>query len=214
MSQSPSNRGNLSQSSAFTRARQTTRPSQSPSNRGNLSQGGSRSAVGIGPAKSQSPSNRGNLSQKSELKHDWVARDQSQSPSNRGNLSQAYFDEVRATISDCLNPLLIGGTFLSVKSLELQSSASDSLNPLLIGGTFLRDLGGNWQPFTVAPSQSPSNRGNLSQRLNGCAGSFSSSPCLNPLLIGGTFLSFQLDHADDGEARRLNPLLIGGTFLR
>ena len=188
----------------------SNRVSQSPSNRGNLSPlpragggdprlprlnrlliGGTflsrrpRSAYGAG-CRSQSPSNRGNLSQRrldvrvrrpgprlnplliggtflrrqifDELSEKFVPV--SQSPSNRGYLSQFSAVEVLDNLSLGLNPLLIGGTFLSAPSA---APAAARLNPLLIGGTFLRsEIHTRLAQFSLG-SQSPSNRGNLSQ---------------------------------------------------
>ena len=86
------------------------------------------------------------------------------------------------------------------------------LNPLLIGGTFLSLHTFSLRFWSGMMSQSPSNRGNLSQRQCGDAAGDASGG-LNPLLIGGTFLSRTGDGSRRMPSRSLNPLLIGGTFL-
>ena len=63
------------------------------------------------------------------------------------------------------------------------------LNPLLIGGTFLSVTARIVHRKQQTKSQSPSNRGNLSQIPAKVAALLGWDIGLNPLLIGGTFLS-------------------------
>ena len=117
VSQSPSNRGNLSQSTPEGVQAISAATSQSPSNRGNLSQASASTAsklrrISLNPlliggtflreeiardlstdfVVSQSPSNRGNLSQPGLYGMVFWLAFLSQSPSNRGNLSQGRYD--------------------------------------------------------------------------------------------------------------------------
>ena len=119
-----------------------------------------------GPNESQSPSNRGTLSNTTNWTQGTATDRGSQSPSNRGTLSNFSTDEVDVIGLDSLNPLRIGALFPT--KLKLAADVKkNSLNPLRIGALFptcttvtcLRNS---------KPSQSPSNRGTLSNLFLSC----------------------------------------------